>query len=142
MKRLLLVDDNQKYATLLTDYFSKRGYEIDTAVTAGEGLDMFKKSSPDYYSVIVTDITMESQLAGLTMLSKIKKIGFSGTIVVASTGFDVPTVIPLSRLLLKSWCGVDFLVRKTTVLKEDPEFWSMKFFTAPRKSFEEILPVT
>ena len=137
MKKLLIVDDNDKYSGILQEYFKNLGYEIDIARTAQEGLDTFRNRSQDHYSVIVTDITMESQTAGLGMLSRIRKLGFGGTIVVASTGFDFPSVITLSRIFLKR-LGVHYLVRKTTVLQKEPKFWPIGFFEKPRSSFEEI----
>ena len=139
MKPLLLVDDNKKYADLLREYFVPRGYEIDEAESAAEGLARFEEKGPDYYQVIVTDITMETQLSGIYMVSKMHKLGFKGTMVVASTGFDVPTVVTLSRLLLRTK-GVDYLVRKTTVIKKEIEFWPISFFESPRKEFQEITP--
>lgn len=137
MKQLLLVDDNAKYSRLLREYFQPLGYSIDEAVTAAEGLNTFLSHSEDHYSVIVTDITMESQLAGLFMLYKIRKKGFHGTVVVASTGFDFLGVVNISRLILRI-CGVHFLVRKTTVIKKEPEFWPMSLFSPPQKKFQEI----
>jgi len=125
MKRLLLVDDNDKYAKLLTDYFKPLGYEIDLAVNASEGLAKFSEHPKEYYDVIVTDITMESQLAGVFMIKKIHKLGFPGTSVIASTGFDVPGGMFFSRLILRSY-GVDYIVPKTTVIKKSPLFYSLK----------------
>ena len=139
MKHLLLVDDNDRYASILTDYFSPLGYSIDRAEDAARGLALYSEHGPEYYAVIVTDITMETQLAGIFMLGKIHALGYPGTVVVASTGFDVHGVIWLSRLLLRRY-GVHFLVRKTTVLTRKLEFWPMTFGTLPSETFAEVAP--
>lgn len=136
-KRLLLVDDNDKYARILTEYFGNMGFTIDRAITAAQGLEKVRTGGIETYNTIVTDITMESQLAGIFMLMKIRKLGFTGVVVVASTGFDFPSVISLSRLLLKA-VGVHYLVRKTTVLKNAPEFWPITFFSDPLKQFPQM----
>ncbi len=139
MKRLLLVDDNDRYAAILSEYFGALGYGIDRAVDAAGGLRLFREHPRTHYAVIVTDITMESQLAGITMLGRMHKEGYPGTVVVASTGFDVRGVIPLSRLILGRY-GVDYLVRKTTVLARNLEFWPMSFRTPPTTTFAELAP--
>ncbi len=137
MKRLLIVDDNDKYARLLDSHFSGLGYVSERAVDAAEGFRMFESHPRDYYRVLVTDITMETQLAGVHMLGRFKRAGFPGTVVVASTGFDAPGGMPLSRLLLRFY-GVHFLIPKTTVLKEAPLFYPIELFAAPRADFSEI----
>ena len=76
MKNLLLVDDNDRYAAILDEFFAERGYTSTRAVDAADGLAKFDAQGPDHFSVIVTDITMETQLAGIFMLGKIKKRGF------------------------------------------------------------------
>jgi len=139
MKRLLLVDDNEKYAAILTEYFLNYSFQIDRAANAAEGLALYRKNGASYYSVIVTDITMESQLAGIFMIRKIHEEGFRGTSVIASTGFDFPTGIFFSRLLLKGF-GVDYLVPKTTVLKKEFLFYPVKGKETPLKEFVEIAP--
>lgn len=137
MEKLLLVDDNDNYARLLHEYFEPLGFSIDRAWNAKEGFDMFSAHPSDYYQVIVTDITMESQLAGLSMLKKIKKKGFGGTVVVASTGFDQPMGMPASRLFLGLY-GVHYLIPKTTVKNKQIKFYTLKFFAAPISKFEKI----
>ena len=134
MKKLLLVDDNDKYAKLLADYFKIRGFNIDRAVNASEGLAMYNDHGKDYYDVIVTDITMESQLAGIFMIKKIHKLGFAGISVIASTGFDVPGGKFFSRLFLRSY-GVDYIVPKTTVIRKAPLFYAIRGQKAPLESF-------
>lgn len=137
MPRLLIVDDNDKYARLLDEYFSKLGYTTDRALTGREGLAHFNNHPADYYSVIVTDITMETQTAGLWMLKKIHRAGYTGTVVVASTGYDVPLAKGLTRLFFRNH-GIHYLVPKTSVIAGELVFFSMKFFSGPISSFQEV----
>lgn len=137
MKKLLLVDDNDKYARLLTAFFEPLGYEIERAYTAEDGWQKFQAHELGHFAVLVTDITMESQLAGVGMIRKIKRAGFPGTMVVASTGFDVPGGMAFSRLFFTPY-GVHYLIPKTTVLKEAPLFYPIRFFSEPTRNFVEV----
>ncbi len=139
MKRLLLVDDNDRYAALLTDFFQPLGFQIERAVDAADGWQKFSAQAPDHYQVLVTDITMESQLAGVYLLRRFRRARYPGTVVVASTGFDQPGGMPLSRLVLR-FCGVHYLVPKTTVLAKKPLFYPIAFFSAPSGNFVEASP--
>jgi CheY-like chemotaxis protein len=136
-KHLLLVDDNDKYARLLEEYFAPMGYQIERAITAAEGTAKLNEFPPRHFDVLVTDITMESQLAGIFMLGRIKPEQFQGTLVVASTGFDVFGVMPVSRLLFRAY-GAHYLVPKTSVLRKEPLFFPMGFFSAPTRKFVEL----
>jgi CheY-like chemotaxis protein len=137
MKPLLLVDDNDRYAAILDEYFQALGYTSDRARDGAEGYRLFQERGKEHYAVIVTDITMESQMAGIHMLKKIHKDGYRGTVVVASTGFDFPGATTLSRILLAG-IGIDYLIPKTSVLKKDPLFLGMKLFNrVPQKFIEK-----
>lgn len=138
MKNLLLVDDNDKYAAILTKYFEKLGYTIERAVDGKDGFTKFSAKAPTYFNVICTDITMETQLAGVSFLSKVKKSQYKGTVVVASTGFDVPLGMPLSKFFL-SFYAVDFLVPKTTVLSGNLQFVPISGKSGDDRSFKEVM---
>ncbi|MCR9144148.1 MAG: response regulator [bacterium] len=136
-KNLLIVDDNDKYARLLEEHFAPMGYTCVRAVTGLDGDEKLAAHPPLHFDVIVTDITMESQAAGIFMLGRIKPSQFNGTLVVASTGFDVFGVMPLSRLFFRRY-GVHYLVPKTTVIKEEPLFYPMALFSKPTRNFVEL----
>lgn len=129
-KRLLLVDDNDKYAKILADYFSSIGYQVDRAHFGNEALEMIKNKGVNYYSLILTDITMETQLAGLKFLKHARKLGFKGKIIIASTGFNYNVSLMLAPVFLMN-LGVDYLIPKTSVLNHNIEFYSCKLF--PKK---------
>ncbi len=135
MKRLLIVDDNDKYAALIDEYFAARGYTSERVYSAQEGIDKIKSVGPEYYSLVVTDITMESQLAGLKLTSYLHKTSFPGTVIVASTGFDIPPGMLISKFYFGAQ-NVRYLIPKTTVLKKDFVFYEPKLFTKPTKEFK------
>ena len=137
MKHLLIVDDNDKYARILDEYYVDLGYSIDRAVDGASGYNAVKEKGMEHYQVIVTDITMETQMAGITMLKRLYKEGYRGTVVVASTGFDVPLARPLTKAFLGGM-GIDYLVPKTTVLSGKLEFYPMALFGKPLMDFREI----
>ena len=107
----LIIDDNDRYADLLLDHLVPRGYQFERARSAQEGMETLIKAGPQGYSLIVTDITMEGQTAGLRLIRKIRRHGYRGVLIVASTGFNFPIVLHLSRPFLAVW-GVDVLVPK------------------------------
>ncbi len=135
-KRLLLVDDNDKYAKILSEYFESMGYEIDRAYFGSEALEIIKNKGVNYYSLILTDITMESQLAGLKFLKNARKLGFKGKIIIASTGFNYNVSLMLAPVFLSN-LNVDYLIPKTSVLNHNIEFYSCKLF--PKKEDKILL---
>ncbi len=107
----LMIDDNDDYARLLQEHLEPRGYKFDRAWSAREGLETLLKTGVEKYTLIVTDITMENQTAGLRLIRKIRRNGYRGVLIVASTGFNIPFVLRLSRPFLTIW-GVDVLIPK------------------------------
>lgn len=134
MKELLLVDDNDRYARILEKYFARYGYRSTRAVYGHEALRIMQEKGVDAFDLVVTDITMESQLAGISMLRKMHAMGLRSPIIVASTGFDVILAKTLGRFWLKRY-GVTYLVPKTTVLAENLLFYPMDG-SAPHHDFE------
>lgn len=135
MKSLLIVDDNDRYAALIREHYEPLGYSCDRVGTAAEGIQRVKDAGLSHYSVIVTDITMESQMAGFKLIRYLKKEQFPGTLVVASTGFDVKPGMILARMIMGNM-GVDFLIPKSTVLKKAFQFFEPRLY-GEQVSFRE-----
>ena len=55
MKRILVVDDDKIFRTLLKHYLEKHGYQVEDAVSGEEGLEAFATYQPD---LIVSDVSM------------------------------------------------------------------------------------
>lgn len=132
VKYLLLVDDNDKYAKILTEYFQKKSFIIDRAYNGKEALNVLQEKGIHFYDVILTDITMESQLAGLTFLKKARQLGYKGKILIASTGFNYTIAMIFAPLFLKH-LNVDYLIPKDSVLNQNIEFYRCEFLSQKEK---------
>ena len=107
----LIVDDNDTYTRMLLSHLEPLGFNFERAESAADGLETLKKQGASHYDFIVTDITMEGQTAGLKLIRQIRRHGYEGVLMVASTGFNSPFVLHLCRPFLALW-GVDLLVPK------------------------------
>ncbi|MCB1157454.1 MAG: response regulator [Leptospiraceae bacterium] len=134
MIKILIVDDNDRYANHLKAYFEKFGLETHRALDARQGWEMFQQTE---YHTLVSDITMESQTSGLFFVRKVYKSGFKGNIIIATTGFDVFGVMGLSKFFLPFFAGVGWMIPKVP-LKQG----IVKFFPTNLKKgvdFESLL---
>ena len=113
-------------------------YKVEFVKSAKEAHTILSEKGWNFYNVIVTDITMESQLAGILMLRKIFKNGFKGTIIVASTGFDFPGVTTLSRMFLGT-IGVNYIIPKGSINNGKPLFHPIGFKKDVSNTFEELI---
>ncbi|MBN2224377.1 MAG: response regulator [Deltaproteobacteria bacterium] len=136
-KRLLLVDDRAKYSDIISDFFTEYGYLVDRAVSAKQGIGMLKDKGLDHYRVVVTDITMEHQLAGIELIYFLFKKKYAGTVVMASTGFDIYLGMFFSKLFMGIF-GVHYLIPKTTVISRDFAFYPARPGSSPLRKFVEV----
>jgi hypothetical protein len=120
VKRVLIVDDNDKYAINLKNYFDANSIYSDRAIDAKQGFDFFKNNPT--YDMIVSDITMETQTSGLWMMREIYKSGYKGIMAIASTGFDVWGVMWVSKVFLTWFCGLHWMIPKVP-LKRGEVIW-------------------
>ena len=109
MKNVLIVDDNDRYAENLESYFRSHDIETRRAYDAAEGWKIFNEK---HFDAVVTDITMETQTSGLGLARKISQSGYNGQIIVATTGFDFPGVMFLSKYILPFYCRLDWMIPK------------------------------
>ena len=122
MKKILIVDDNDNYANNLKTYYSGLGYECNRAIDAAEGWKKFLESknpstSESDYDIIITDITMETQTSGLWFIRRVHKDGYKGIKIIATTGFDVPGVMFVSKWILPWFAGIKFMIPKIPLKK-------------------------
>jgi len=108
--KILVVDDNNRYADAITKFYERYSFSCVRAFTAKEGWEIFQKDN-QFFS-IVTDVTMETQTSGLWFSRKVFQAGYNGHIIIASTGFDFPGVILFSRFFLPTFSGVGWVVPK------------------------------
>jgi DNA-binding response OmpR family regulator len=64
-RRVLLVDDDKPVLLTLKAVLELNGFEVDTAASGMEGREKLKAQE---YDVVITDIRMETEAAGLDVL--------------------------------------------------------------------------
>lgn len=82
--KILLVEDEEKLATLLKDAIGDNFHSFTIAYDGEEGLEMFSNITPD---IVITDITMP-KMTGLEMAKKIKKLNANVPIIILSAFSD------------------------------------------------------
>lgn len=107
--KILIVDDNDRYAKSLENFFEKKSIKTKRAIHAAQGWEFYKQ---DTFHSIISDITMETQTSGLWMVRNIFQDGYKGNLIIASTGFDVVGVMSLSKLILHKFFGVSYMIPK------------------------------
>ena len=82
--RLLIIDDNKEILTALTDFLSKKKYDV---VSASDGLDGLKllETEQKGFDLVITDLVMPN-ISGVGLISIIKK-KFPDLPVIAITGW-------------------------------------------------------
>ena len=119
MESVLIVDDNDRYAKSLTDFFIHLNIPTTRAYTAKDGYEKFKLNK---YTTIISDITMETQTSGLFLVRRIYLEGFSGKLIIATTGFDVPGVMWLGKFFLPWFAGIGWMIPKVPLKKGEVVF--------------------
>ena len=84
-KRALVIEDDGNIAELLRLYLEKDGFEVHRAADGGEGLEMFRRFSPD---IVLLDI-MLPVLDGFGVLREIRHDGSVPVIMLTAKG-DTP----------------------------------------------------
>ncbi len=105
--KLLVVDDDPAVVGMLKDYFAPRSFEVLTAGTAVEALQMAFQERPD---TIVLDLVLPD-FSGEEVLRRIKKF-LPHTRVLILTGQTDPALEPRLRRL-----GCDSFLAKGTSLR-------------------------
>lgn len=86
-KKILVIDDNDEYRGLLPQYFSGKGYVVDTACCGREGVEKARLGRPD---IIILDVMMP-ELSGVEVLRELQADDLTSAIpvlVVSGRAFD------------------------------------------------------
>lgn len=105
--RILLVDDDMSFLRGLRDYFSVSGYEVDTARTPEEALQLIQKAGTRSYQLVITDLDFGdlSQFEGDQFLLQNLSL-FRGAVAAVISGTSDLTVDRRRRL---EEAGIHFL---------------------------------
>jgi PAS domain S-box-containing protein len=87
MSRVLVVDDEEAYRTLMAGHLERKGMNVSTAGNGAAALDAFQKEGP--FDVVVTDMMMPN-MSGLDLLQEIKarEPGTEVIVITASNEID------------------------------------------------------
>lgn len=120
--RLLLVDDEESITKALYRIFRREGYEIQTASSGQEGLEVIKEDKKPF-SLIISDQRMPG-MTGTQFLEKAKKI-LPNAMRILLTGYsDMDAIVDainrgeIHRYLTKPWNDDDLLIQIRHALKQ------------------------
>ena len=85
-KKLLLIDDEKNLLRVVSLNLAKRGFSVNTSLSAEEGLKLFYNNS---YDVIICDLRL-SGMSGIELLTKVRnadKDGNKNTVFIVITAF-------------------------------------------------------
>ncbi len=77
--KILVVDDEQGVLDALKTHLELDGYQVDTAISAKEAIEMVKESWRPY-NIVMTDINMP-EMDGIELLEKVKEIRGETTVI-------------------------------------------------------------
>ena len=80
--RILVIEDDEEMGSLLKDFLSSEGYQVDSV---DNGSDGFRKLARQSFNLIITDVRMPG-LSGLDILPGIKKLQ-PGAFIIVITAF-------------------------------------------------------
>lgn len=123
VKRVLLADDNDRYAEVLTHDLEKRGVdEVIRAYTADEAVRILEAEG-DSIGAVVSDISMETQISGLKVLRAARKGTAPRIVAVATTGLDSTWAYRLNYVILGLLYRADYLIKKRPIKQEGKVVW-------------------
>ncbi len=83
LPKILIVDDDDIIRELLSDLLHRDEYFVETASNAEEALEKIKR---DFFTLIITDLKMSSELEGLELLKTIRNMNIDSEVIVI-TGY-------------------------------------------------------
>ncbi len=89
MEKILLIDDEEDIVRVLSMSLKSDGYEVVSALSGKEGLDVFNKESPD---IVLTDIKMPG-MDGLEVLKEVKNINPETEVIIITGHGDIDSAI-------------------------------------------------
>ena len=103
---VLIVDDQLGVRMLLSEAFSLENFEVKTAASGEEALELLENSHPD---VLFLDLKMPKK-DGMYVFKQLKKMDYKGFIVLM-TGMEAVDVIVDADYVLSKPFDIDFAVK-------------------------------
>jgi response regulator RpfG family c-di-GMP phosphodiesterase len=120
--KLLLVDDEEFITKALQRVFRKEGYEIHTASSGKEGLEVLREAG-DHFSLIISDQRMPG-MTGAQFLEKAKEISPHAKRILLTGYSDMDAIVDainkgeIHRYFTKPWHDDDLLMQIRQILEQ------------------------
>ena len=118
INKILLVDDDYDLIEQNKLLLESKGFEVVTAESGEEGLEVFEKELPD---ACVVDLIMEHHDSGFILCYKIKKTEYGEkipVIILTSATYETGFKFGTSTKEEQSWIKSDGILNKPIVLEE------------------------
>lgn len=110
-KRVLIVEDDEAFCSLMRSHLGRRGYEVRSAENGLEALELLQVSPP--FDVLVTDLTMP-KMSGQDLLRQARKLDPRLEVIVITASGDVDSAI----LAMKEDGAYDYLIKPLGTFSE------------------------
>lgn len=100
--KILVVDDEEDKCRLYKEELEEEGYDVVTANTGAEGIELFRNENPD---LVTLDIWMSERDEGIQVLRQMKGIRH-GVPIIMLTAYDF-------RDDFAVWCADAYIVKST-----------------------------
>jgi PAS domain S-box-containing protein len=94
MSRVLVVDDEEAYRTLMAGHLERKGMSVTTAGDGPSALDAFQEEGP--FDVVVTDMMMPN-MSGLDLLQEVKQREPGTEVIVITASNEVDKAVSAMR---------------------------------------------
>jgi len=116
-QRILVVDDDESVCGMLTDYFSRSGFDVKCAGDGASGLSTAKDLMPD---IVILDL-MLPEMDGLEVLREIRRIATTPVIALTARSDEVDRVLGLEMgaddYVVKPFSPRELLARVKAILR-------------------------
>lgn len=154
--RILVVDDEKFITWSLKQHLEKEGYEVFTAESGEEGLEVFKAEAPD---IILLDIHLPG-ISGLEAFEAIRRLSKDVLVVIITAHGDIETAVSAIKLgaydfvekpfdlnrisvLIKKALETISLKREVTCLREEKyDRYNFDSIVAHSKSMKDIVAIS
>ena len=71
VQRILMIEDDDRLAGMVSTYLAQNGYEVEHAASAGAGLALLARAAPEHFSLVLLDL-MLPDVDGLEVCRRIR----------------------------------------------------------------------
>ncbi|MES2130285.1 MAG: response regulator transcription factor [Pseudomonadota bacterium] len=58
VQRILMIEDDERLAGMVSTYLAQNGYEVEHAASAGAGLSLLARAAPEHYALVLLDLML------------------------------------------------------------------------------------